>query len=335
MSAQETETLTRMVAAAGLSRVICTLAELGVADHVDAEPRPVAALAAAVHAHERSLYRILRLAASYGVFEEQPGRQFAHTALSRKMRTDSPGSFRAAGRMFHRIFPAWEGIHAAVTSGEPSFASVYGKGLFEFVGEHPDLAPIFDAGMTSFHGHETAAMLDAYDFSGIETLADIGGGNGSLISAVLTRYPALRGILFDLGHVTGRAQAALAQAGVSDRCTLIEGNFFESVPAGADAYLMRHIIHDWTDEQSVQILSNIRKVIPRHGRLLLVEFDLLDANQAGVGKDADMVMLAFPAGLERTQQEYADLYLRSGFEFTRAVATSSAVSVFEGRPADS
>ncbi len=333
LSIEETETLTRMIAAAGLSRVICTIAELGIADHVDGEPQSVAALAAALNAHERSLYRVLRLAASYGIFEERPDGLFAHTALSRKMRTDAPGSFRAAGRMFHRIFPAWEGLHQAVASGQPSFDTVYGKGLFEYVGEHPDLAPIFDAGMSSFHGHETAAMLEAYDFGEIGTLADIGGGNGSLISAVLNQYSGMRGILFDLGHVTGRAKAALADAGVSDRCSFIEGNFFESIPSGADAYLMRHIIHDWTDEQSVQILSNIRKVIPSHGRVLLVEFDLLEANQAGVGKDADMIMLAFPGGVERTQREYADLYRRSGFEFTRAVSTRSAVSVIEGRPA--
>lgn len=332
MSVQDTETLGKMIAAAGLSRVICTIAELGVADHIDGASEPVSSLASATGAHERSLYRILRFAASYGVFEELPGHRFAHTALSRKLRTDAPGSFRDAARLFHRIFPAFEGLHHAVATGQPSFQSVYGKGVFEFVSEHPELGPIFDAGMSSLHGHETFAMLEAYDFTGIQTLADIGGGNGSLITAVLQKYPDMRGLLFDLGHVAGRAQAALAGAGLTARCEVREGNFFEAVPPGADAYLMRHIIHDWTDEQSIQILRNIRKVIPAKGRLLLVEFTVPPPNQSGVGKDVDMFMLAFPGGIERTQEEYADLYRRSGFELRRAVATPSAVCVMEGRP---
>lgn len=321
-----------MVASAGLSRVICTIAELGVADQIDDTSQSASALAVAVGAQEGPLYRFLRFAASHGIFEERPGREFAHTSLSRKMRSDAPGSFRAAGRMFHRIFPAWEGLHKAVTTGEPSFASVYGQPLFDYIGGHPDLGPVFDAGMTSFHGHETAAMLDAYDFSDIRTLADLGGGNGSLLAATLTKYPQMRGILFDLGHVSERAKATLAAAGVSDRCTVEVGSFFESAPSGADAYLMRHIIHDWTDEQSVQILRNIRKVIPQDGRMLIVEFSVPPANEPGLGKTADMIMLAFPGGVERTDEEYAALYRASGFALTKVVPTSSAVCVFEGRP---
>jgi cyclopropane fatty-acyl-phospholipid synthase-like methyltransferase len=234
--------------------------------------------------------------------------------------------------MFHRIFAGWEGLHHAVKTGEPSFQKVYGKPLFDYIGEHPELAPIFDAGMTAFHGHETAAMLDAYDFSGIETLADIGGGNGSLLGAVLQRYPRMKGILYDLGHVSGRARDALKALGLENRCSVVEGNFFESVPRGADAYLMRHVIHDWTDEQSVQILSNCRKVIPPHGKVLLVEFSVPGANQASLGKDADMIMLAFPGGCERTEEEYRALFERSGFRLAKVTPTKSAVCVIEGRP---
>lgn len=333
MALQETEQLSRILASAALSRAICTIAELGVADHIPSDqPQSMAALARLTGAHERSLYRILRFAASYGVFRETAHHEFAHTRLSSALKNDADGSFRAAARMFHRISAGWEGMHHTVLTGESSFQKIYGQPLFEYVGARSDLGPLFDAGMSAFHGHETAAMLDAYDFSDSNTLADIGGGNGTLLGGVLQRYPHLRGILYDLGHVTGRARLALQELDLAGRCSIIEGNFFESIPAGADTYLMRHVIHDWTDEQSIQILNNCRKVIPAHGKLLLVEFTVSAANEASWGKDADMIMLAFPGGMERTEQEYRELYEKSGFRLTTVTPTRSAVCVFEGRP---
>ncbi|MFL6600854.1 MAG: methyltransferase [Steroidobacteraceae bacterium] len=334
MALQETEQLTHLLAGAALSRAICSIAELGVADHVqEGAPQPVAKLAQLAGAHEESLYRMLRFTAGYGVFREIRHRVFEHTPLSAPLRTDAAGSFRPAAQMFHRIFPAWEGLHHAVQTGESSFQKVFGQPLFDYIGQHEELAPMFDAGMTAFHGHETYAMLDAYDFGDIETLADIGGGNGSLLMATLRRYPRLKGILYDLGHVVGRTREVFHEAGLQARCSAIEGNFFASVPAGADAYLLRHVIHDWTDEQSVKILSNCRKVLPSHGRILLVEFDVGSANQPSLGKDADMLMLAFPGGKERTREEYGALFEQSGFRLTNVTPTKSAVCVFEGKPA--
>jgi hypothetical protein len=257
MAQAETEELTRIVLSAALSRAVCTVAELGIADQIEAgSPQSVESLARATGAHEYSLYRILRFLAGNGIFEETGNRQFDHTPLSQCLRSDAEGSFRAAARMIHRLFTAFDGLHYAVLTGEPAFNKVFGQPIFEYIGAHPELAVIFDAGMTAIHGHETAAMLEAYNFSGIHVLADIGGGNGSLLGSVLKRYTELKGILFDLGHVVGRARESLNASGVSDRCSVIEGSFFESIPKGADAYLFRHIIHDWTDEQSVQILNN-------------------------------------------------------------------------------
>lgn len=334
MATQETEQLSRIIASAALSRAICTIGELGVADHIQVgTPVGVDQLARLTASHAESLYRLLRFTASYGVFRETGPRAFEHTQLSQALRTDAEGSFRPAAQMFHRLFPGWDGLHHAVQTGEPAFQKVFGVPLFDYVGKHLELAPLFDAGMVAFHGHETAAMLDAYDFSGIGTLADVGGGNGSLIAAVLQRYPNLKGILYDLDHVTGRARDSLRSHGLQDRCTVLEGNFFESIPAGADAYLMRHVIHDWTDDQSVQILSNCRKVIPPHGKVLLVEFRVSPANEASLGKDADMIMLAFPGGKERTEEEYRVLFERSGFRLRKVTPTKSAVCVVEGTPA--
>jgi hypothetical protein len=333
MALADTERLSRMLASAALSRAICTIAELGVADHIEmGSPQKAETLARLTGADERTLYRLLRFTASYEVFRETAQKRFDHTSLSAALRTDAERSFRPAGRMFHRLFAGWDGLHHVVKTGEPAFQKVYGQTMFDYIGTHPDLAPIFDAGMTSFHGYETDAMLDAYDFSGISILADIGGGNGSLLGVVLQRYPQMKGILFDLGHVCGRARAGLHKLGLEDRCLVQEGSFFEFVPPGADAYLMRHIIHDWTDEQSVQILSNCRKVIPPHGRILLVEFAVSSANQPSLGKDADMIMLAFPGGMERTEEEYRELFEKSGFQLTKVTPTKSAVSVIEARP---
>src|SRR5262245_45406745 len=333
MSQTETEKLTQIVLGAALSRAVCTVAELGIADQIESgSPKSVASLAQATGTHERSLYRLMRFLASHGLFEEKADRLFDHTSLSQCLRSDAEGSYRSAAQMVHRMFAGWDGLHHSVLTGEPGFNKVYGQPIFDYVGKHPDFGPILDAGMTSIHGYETAAMIDAYDFSGVSVLADIGGGNGSLIAAVLQRYPKLKGILFDLGHVIGRARQGLEAHGVSGRCSVIEGSFFDSIPAGADAYLFRHIIHDWTDEQSVQILGHCRKVIPNDGRLLIVEAIVPTGNEPSIAKDFDMTMMTFPGGLERTEDEYARLLDQAGFGLSSVTPTASMVSVVEGKP---
>lgn len=333
MAQKETEQLNTIVFGAALSRALCTVAELGVADHIQpGKPRSAADLAKLTGAHERSLYRVLRFLANHDLFQETSSGEFDHTPLSAVLRGDAEGSYRAGAQMFHRLYAAWDGLDHAVRTGEPGFNKVFGMPIFDYVGANPELGPILDAGMTCFHGPETAAMLDAYDFSGVNVLADIGGGNGSLISSVLQRYPSMRGILFDLGHVVARAKERLKESGVAGRCQVIEGSFFESVPPGADAYLFRHVIHDWTDDQSVQILSHCRRVIPEQGKLLVVECVIPVGNDRSISKDFDMTMMTFPGGLERTESEFRSLFKQAGFEVTSVTPTSTMVSVVEGKP---
>ena len=333
MGHAETERLNQMLQGAALSRALCSVAELGVADHISSgEPQPVAALATATGAHERSLHRVLRFMAAHGVFQETAPGTFDHTPLSQVLRSDAEGSYRAAARLFHQFFPGWDGLDHALRTGEPGFNKVFGQPVFDYVMAHPDIGPILDAGMTSIHGYETGAMLDAYDLSTVRVLADIGGGNGSLLAGVLQRYPAMRGILFDLGHVVGRAAESLRQAGLSERAQVVEGNFFDGLPAGADAYVFRHILHDWTDDQSVAILGHCRRVMPPDGRLLLVECVVPSGNAPSIAKDFDMTMLTFPGGLERTEAEFRALLDRAGFELTSVTPTATMVSVVEGRP---
>ena len=175
-------------------------------------------------------------------------------------------------------------------------------------------------------------MLEAYDFSGVHFLADVGGGTGSLVSAVLQRYPKLRGLLFELGNVAGRARESLKACGLDGRCSVIEGNFFESIPGGADTYLFRHVIHDWNDEQSVQILNNCRKVIPQNGRLLIIEAVMPTGNGPSVTKHMDMLMMILPGGIERTEEEYRLLLKQAGFQLSSITPTTSLISVIEAKP---
>jgi hypothetical protein len=333
MAQHETEQLARILSNAAFSRLVSTIAELGIADLVQTgQSQPVEHLARASKTHEPSLYRILRFLASYGVFRETENRRFDHTPLSAALRSDAPGSFRAGAQLFHHLFAAWDGLHHSIQTGEPGFNKVFGAPVFDYIQAHPEMGPIFDAGMTSMNYYETPAMLDAYDFTGINVLADIGGGNGSLLSAVLSRYSDLKGILFDLGHVVGRANETLKSAGLAQRCRVIEGSFFESIPAGADAYLFRHIIHDWTDKQCMQILGHCRKVIPAKGKLLIADCVVPAGNASSLSKDMDITMLTFPGGQERTEAQFRSLLGASGFELKSITPTTTMISVVEGKP---
>jgi hypothetical protein len=330
---RETEQLNQILFGASLAAAISAAAELGVADHIRrGSPRSARHLAEATGSLEGPLYRLMRLLASHGLFTETRAAEFDHTALSEALRSDADGSYRAAAQMFHRVFAAWSGLEHAVRTGQPGFDKIYGKPVFDYVAEHPDLGPILDAGMSSIHGYETGAMLDIYDFNGVRVLADIGGGNGSLLGAVLERYPQMRGMLFDRGHVAERARRSLGERGLSDRCEVLEGSFFESVPAGADAYLFRHILHDWTDAQCLQILGHCRKVIPEQGRLLVVECIVPAGNGRSISKEFDINMMNFPGGLERTEVQFRALFANAGFELSSITPTATMVSIAEGRP---
>ena len=316
-----------------LAQAVCEIAELGIPDLIEGgSPRSITDLAAAVGSDERSLYRVMRFLASHGFFEEKENRSFDLTPLATAVRSDAEGSFRPAARMFMRFFSCLKNFEHSLRTGGSALTETLGEPIFDYLSKHPEEATIFDAAMTAIHGPETPAMLEAYDFTGIDTLADIGGGNGSLLIATLKRYPDLKGMLFDLDHVATRAEDPIHSAGLADRCSIRQGSFFEALPPGADAYLFRHIIHDWTDEQSFRILRNCRDVIPANGRLLVVEPVVPPGNDPSPAKDMDVLMLVFPGGMERTEDEYRDLFRDAGFELSGVTPTASPVSVIEGRP---
>jgi hypothetical protein len=323
--------LDQMITGYWTSQAIYAAATFGVADLLKDGPRSVDELAEASSTNADALYRLLRALASIGIFSESRPREFALTPLAEPLRSDIDGSKRALALMSgDEQFRAWGEIVYSIQTGDTAFDKVFGKPIFDYLSETPKKARIFDAAMTGIHGRETGDVIDAYDFSGIEVLADIGGGNGSNITPILQQYPAMKGVLFDLPHVVERAKERVDAAGVSDRCQLIDGNFFESVPNGADAYLMRHIIHDWDDEKSLTILRNCHSTMPAHGKLLVVESVIPPGNERFAGKFLDLVMLLIPGGKERTESEYRTLFNEAGFELSRIVPTNTELSIVEG-----
>lgn len=326
------EVMNRMLTGYWTTQALYVAAKLGIADLLTDGPRSADEIAKATGTHAPSLYRLLRALASLGVFADDGTGRFTLTPLANCLRSDVPGSQRALAIMCgEEHYKAWGELLYSVKTGKIAFDKVYGMPVFEFLSQNIEQAKVFDAAMVGVHGRETEAMTDAYDFSGIGVLADIGGGNATLLITVLKKYPAIQGILYDLPGVAERARANLQAAGLADRCRIMGGNFFESVPAGVDAYLMRHIIHDWDDEKAMTILRNVHQAIGKDGRLLVVEGVIPPGNDPCFGKLLDLTMLTIPGGKERTAEEYRLLFRTGGFELTRTVPTKAEVSVIEGR----
>jgi hypothetical protein len=231
-----------------------------------------------------------------------------------------------ASPAFTRAFDEFE---YSLATGKPAADKVLGMGLFDYLAQHPEEAAQFSESMVGIHGGEPPAVAAAYDFSSCGTIVDIGGATGNMLAHILSRYPQPRGVLFDRAHVVSDAPALLRAHGVADRVTIWEGNFFASVPEGGDAYILSHIIHDWTEAQCHTILGNCRKAMTKGAKLLIVEFVLPEGNTPHFGKLADMIMLTIPGGEERTAREYATLLDAAGFTMTRVVPTASDVSVVE------
>lgn len=315
-----------------ITQAIYVAAKLRVADQLTDGPRTINEIAAAVSAHPESLYRVLRALASIGIFAEDAGGSFALTPMAETLRTDLPGSLHGMallwGEPFH--WNAWSKFVDGVRRGETPLELYYGMPLFQYMTANPDHFQIFDDAMTGFSGFEAAAVAGGYDFSAFGTLADLGGGHGFLIAEILRANPGLRGILFDLPPVVGGAGSLIDQAGVRDRCEIAGGSFFEQVPQ-ADAYILKNIVHDFSDDQVVALLKKIRQSIAPDGKLLVVQEALPEGNAPSVGKLMDMQML-FIGGKERTEAEYRKLYAAAGFELRRVLPTQSPLHIIEGVP---
>jgi len=316
-----------------VSAALGVVAELGVADQLAAGPRSAAELAQRAGANEDAVYRMLRVLSMVGVFTETSPRTFALTPAGALLRADVPGSVRDMVvwlcDTFH--FRVYAEMMHAIKTGEAVGARVVGMPVFEYLERNPELSARFNQAMTNFSAGAAPAVLEAYDFSGIDVLVDIAGGHGMILASILRQYPRMHGILFDLDHVLAGATAPGA-LGVSDRCKKVAGDFFKAVPPGGDAYLMKHIIHDWNDDQAGVILRNVHAALQGkpHGKVILIEAVIKPGNEPDLAKLIDLEMLLLPGGRERTEEEFAALFARNGFQLTRVVPTQSPLAVVEG-----
>jgi len=317
-----------------VAQPIYVLATLGIADELREGPRTVEELAEATGSHAPSLYRVLRLAAMFGVFAETEDGRFELTPPAHALRTDVPGSLvglaRWVGEDWH--WRPWGQLLHTVKTGEQAFAKVHGKTIWDYLEEDRSAAETFNFAMAGHAIQNHSTIIPAYDFSGIDTLCDVGGGEGALLALILEHNPDLKGIVYDQPSVVETTRTRIAEAGLEDRMEAIGGSFFDSVPAGADAYMLTLIVHDWSDPEAIELLRNIRAVIPDDGCLLVLENVIPPGNEFGYGKVVDVEQLVAFSGRERTEEEYRALFEAAGFTLDRIVPTAGPSSVLEGRP---
>ena len=313
---------------------VACLAQLGIPDLVADGPQSAGDLASQIGAHPRTLYRLMRATASVGVLSEAPDGKFSQTPLSAVLCRNANPSLRALAIMGTREWHVrgWERLEHSVRTGKTALDEVYGKSLFEHFQENPAEAQIFNDCMTAISMIDSPAVAEAYSFDGIASIVDVAGGHGLLLATILARNPKLRGTLFDAPHVIEGAKNGPLKPLMS-RCTLVAGDMFSSVPAGADAYIMKHIIHDWTDERCVKLLKACRKAVNPGGKLLVVDHVIQPGNDFHPGKFLDLQMLLFPGGRERTEKEFRDLFAAAGWRLNRVIPTAAGEYVVEGVPA--
>lgn len=315
-----------------VARCIYVAAKLGIPDLLADGPKSLEELAAATKTHAPSLFRVLRALVPFGIVSQNEDSRFTITPLSETLRSDLPGSLRAFAltELGEEHYPAWGELLYSVRTGGIAFDKAFGMPVWDFFAKNPENAKIFNDAMSGMTARANEALHAAYDFAGINTIIDVGGGHGNLITSILKKNPEMRGILFDSPQVIEGAKGNISDSGVSDRCELVGGDFFQSVPAGGDAVIMKWIIHDWNDEQSIAIMKNCHRALPENGKLILVEAVVPEGSEPHFGKFIDLNMLVMTGGRERTEAEFRKLYEASGFRLTRVVPTESPFSVIEG-----
>jgi hypothetical protein len=317
-----------------ISQAIAVAAKLGIADLLKHGPKTRDELARAAGADPQALYRLLRGIATVGVFAEDAHGRFTLTPVAALLRTDVPGSLRAAAMMSGEEWEwrPWGALLHSVQTGQPAFDHIFGMEFDDYLARHPEAADIFHGFMNSVTAEEAMAVAPVYDFSGITTIVDVGGGHGALLAAILKANSHTRGVLFDAPHVIASARDFLAAQGVAQRCNLVAGNFFETLPAGGDAYILKWILNGWDDVHAVTILRNCHCALNERGKLLVIERIIPPGNEPFFGKLADLNLLVLYRGRHRTAAEYRALFAQAGFELTRIIPTPSPTefSVLEG-----
>ncbi|MDB5275449.1 MAG: methyltransferase [Ferruginibacter sp.] len=324
--------LMQMLFGFAASRAIGVSAELRIADLIKDGAKSAEELAEQTKVHARSLYRVLRACASIGVYSEDTEKKFSLTPLAEPLLSDAPGSLRAFAEMVtcDWQYQTWAELPYSVQTGKPSFDKVHGMSSFDYFWSNEKAGKVFNDAMTSNSAFSSVAVVNAYDFSSLSTLVDIGGGHGFLLAAILAKYDNVKGILYDTPAIVAEAEKLLKEHGVTGRCETAGGNFFNTVPSEGDAYIMKHIIHDWNDEQCIAILQNCRNAMTAGGKVLVVEMVVPEGNEPSPAKFLDLQMLQYLPGCERTEKEYNELFDKAGLQLTRIIPTMSPFSIIEG-----
>jgi hypothetical protein len=317
-----------------ISQALYVVAKLRVADELGVGARDVADIARDVGADPDALYRVLRTLASVGVFTEIGSRRFSLTRMGAYLRSEVPGSLRAQFLTITELdWEPWRQLLRSVQTGETAFEHAHGMGLFAYLKKHREVGQMFEDAMTAFVTENGVAVVTAYDFGRFGTVVDVGGGHGALLREILTAHRHVRGVLFDEAHVVAGARMRIEAAGLAERCACVAGDFFASVPAGADAYVLASIVHDWDDERARTILMNCRAVMTPAAKLLLVEMVLPPGDAPSYSKLLDLEMFVLTGGCERTEAQYRNLLASAGLRMTRVVPTRTASSLIEAVPA--
>jgi hypothetical protein len=329
----------RLLAGAWAARLVHAAAELQLADHLVEKPRDAAFLAAATSAHAPSLARLLRTLTAIGVLYESDDRQYTLTPLGATLRSDAPGSMRAWALLFFSDDQgrAWEALPHAIRTGEHAFRHIFGADIWTRLAARPEAARLFDAGMQSLTQGAYGPLTTLYPFGNYKWIVDVGGGNGGLLFPVLARHPTMRATIFDLPHVAEATRSRIEEIGLSDRCDAVGGDAFVAVPPGADAYVLKGVIHDWEDKEAVAILRTCRAAMSASARLLLIERILperIEPDDALVRGNflADINMLVNPGGRERTEAEFRELFSQAGLRLKRVISMPIPQAVMEVEP---
>lgn len=324
-----------LITGAWTAQAIYVAAKLGIPDELAKGPLTATEVARRVNADADAVYRLMRALASRGVLRHRADGTFKLTPIGKALRTGTPGSVRDFALFLgHPLrWEDWGNLLYSVQTGKPSVDMLRGMPFFEYVETDADLAAAFNNAMTASSEFTIYAVLAAYDFTGFRKIIDVGGGHGRLLSMILSKATDARGVLYDLPAVVDGAGPELAKAGVAERCEAVGGSFFDSVPDGGDAYLMKTILHDWSDDDALNILANIRTAIPSSGKLLLLESVLPERSSSDLGLMIDLEMLVAVGGKERTHAEWANLLGRAGFRLNRVVRTATPTSIVEAVPA--
>ena len=327
------ETMLSLLTMHWVSQMLFVVAKLGVADALADKPQAVDAIAKRVGAHAPYLRRVLRALASVGVFAEDARGRFRLTPLAQTLRSDKPGSLRDFALMIDDDYnwKSWTRLSDAVESGASPFERAFGVPIFAYLQQHPDKERAFAASMASISGSENTAVARAYAFGRFARLIDVGGAHGHLLTTILRRHRKVKGVLYDQPQVVASAASSgfIDAADVRDRCEVAGGSFFEAVPAGADGYIMKYILHDWDDEKCLRILGHCRDAMTPEGRILVVDHVIPQGNGANWAKLLDVNMMVGPGGQERTREEFRALFARVGLRLARVIPTACPLSILE------